>query len=564
MATTITRDGITWTLAGDHTHGVYPNGDPWVVGPVSVTAISPATRALTGGRVVHGSMKNYTPVSLYNGTTVLGDDYAQGFDSLPPAHTQYDEDLNVALDLPLALVAGDSLLSVESDTATTGVWFSCVNRAAVLTVVTAAPAADEFRPPYWYPDRPAAAAYRWNDGMLAHLPSVFPASFGASISDMATRLKSLWMQVGSAEGHWRLMPNLQCAPYYVGRSNELGEMFMALCSQIPVAQKRELAIAMVQYGIDIAWSVKNGFYCGTTHSTGKKAPVVFAALLLGHADLIDVNGLCRDDLQTPIEGKDREHRAVWGEDGQTFVVEETSPGVINFGQGGYTAAHVGLVDWGNFHWLNDGASDLADWNGPGYGNQYRQCCAASCWVSTYLSMMALGAQKLWGWSPYFDWVYRWITTAPTLGLSLQGMPAHVGAIFNSHKPNVRVGMRQIGLSVPGMPLMTMDTTPDTKRPWRLRIQLPVQLQAPGLLVRSEETATRPRGSYFGAPTKGHVYVDEATYYGSGFFNTDSNGVATIEMAAIDDVGETYTVQAGILINGEFHCTNALEVTVQEA
>jgi len=40
----------------------------------------------------------------------------------------------------------------------------------------------------------------------------------------------------------------------------------------------------------------------------------------------------------------------FGEIDQTFYVEETSPGVINYGVGGYTAADVGMAEWALRHW----------------------------------------------------------------------------------------------------------------------------------------------------------------------------------------------------------------------
>ena len=40
-ATSVSRHGITWTFDRDRVTGVYANGDPWVVGPVVITAITP-------------------------------------------------------------------------------------------------------------------------------------------------------------------------------------------------------------------------------------------------------------------------------------------------------------------------------------------------------------------------------------------------------------------------------------------------------------------------------------------------------------------------------------------
>jgi hypothetical protein len=52
----ITRDGVTWTFAAPVLAGQFVTGDPWVVGPVTVTAISPAPETAApfkNGSVVH-------------------------------------------------------------------------------------------------------------------------------------------------------------------------------------------------------------------------------------------------------------------------------------------------------------------------------------------------------------------------------------------------------------------------------------------------------------------------------------------------------------------------------
>jgi hypothetical protein len=576
MSTTITKDGITWTIDGTPATGTFIGGDPYVVGTINISAISPQTTTLTGGRKVHGSMLNIQHRPLYdpNGDPpYYANDFAQGLDSRPPSSTAYDDDLNVANDLPtLAMVAGDSLISCESDLAAPTADYTQVLRAAVLTCVTAAPGPNEFRPPYWNEARPSAP-YVWNDGMLDRLPKVFAASWGAGIADMATRARKLWSGIGHGEGIYRLRPKLNMEPYYVDLNKDLSRMMLALCSNIPNAQKRDLAIALCQTGIDYAWAAKNGSYQAGTHATGMKPIIVLMSMLLGHPDFDDVNALARTDLSVAYYqgGLTQDHRVVWGEDGQCFYVEETSSGVYNWGEGGYTAADVGNADWGNTHWVKHGESDVADWHyhydgwdPKSYNNGYRQCCAASGWVGTYLSMLAMGAVKMWNHNPYFDWVRRWIDAAPALGLSLQGLDADIQALWEPYKPQVMASMRQIGIANGSQPRITMDTVADNIRPWRLRVNVGVQLQVVGVLVRSEETALRPNPGYFGARTQGLVYLDQATYNGSLLFTTDANGVAVIDMQAIDDVGETYTVQAGILMGGQIVTTNALEITVTAA
>src|SRR5688572_21548862 len=74
--TSVSKDGISWTFSRSAPVGKFVTGDFYVVGPVTVTAISPPP---TNGR--NGSVKNLPPV-----------DDETGFDSRTDAN-RYDEDV---------------------------------------------------------------------------------------------------------------------------------------------------------------------------------------------------------------------------------------------------------------------------------------------------------------------------------------------------------------------------------------------------------------------------------------------------------------------------------------
>lgn len=595
MATTISHNGITWTLAGDRQHGTFIDGHPWVLIPAGqtdeVTAISPAFYVHTypGGatRPVHGSELNLqmqNAAGQPGGTAANVEAFFQGLDGITGGGRVYKEALNVGKTIaegtPLEVAPGDSLISVESNLGQTSEQSATVLRASVLTFVSTVPAANQFRPPYWGPNKPSTPYY-WSDGMLAKLPripelnSFFFGGWWAGNADwLATRAKALQLIIGHGEGQWRLMPSALCEPYYAWRMQELGWAMLALCADVDPMLKRELAIALVQQGIDFGWAVKNGFYCANTHATGRKPPIVFAALMLQHADFDDVNGMCRDDLQTFVSGHDRDHRVVFGEDGQTFFVEETAPGVFNYGHGGYTAGHVGNPDWGNTHTMADAVNDLADWNAmppsgqPGYrNNEYRRCCASSAWVGVYLAMTAMGAVKLWNWPAFFAYTRRWAEEATFYGA--EPMHSALPFVWNVLKPqildnDVSPSVRQIGLAGAGTPKIAMLNTPTATSPWQLRITTGIPGQRLGLLVRAEETAKYPAGAQLqDIGVFGLLFLDLNTVTGSLTFTTDANGEATISMQPIDAQGETYTVQAGVLDpQNRLMLTPALEVTIQ--
>ncbi|MHC4682155.1 MAG: hypothetical protein ACYTEK_26110, partial [Planctomycetota bacterium] len=85
----ITQFGITWTFDKDHLVGRFANGDYWVVGPVTIIGIAPASVEI-GGRVINGSMVNPSPRLRWT----------QGYDSAMYGRyagpRSYDPNLNAA------------------------------------------------------------------------------------------------------------------------------------------------------------------------------------------------------------------------------------------------------------------------------------------------------------------------------------------------------------------------------------------------------------------------------------------------------------------------------------
>ena len=129
-ATSVSRHGITWTFDRDRVTGFYANGDPWVVGPVVITSITPRPAV---GR--NGSMLN----------PALGS--RQAFDDRYIAtYNPYDNTLNVGIKLPLTVGANSSLIS--SISSVDYKQWGLTQMFAVLTCVSSAPPAGSFRPAY--------------------------------------------------------------------------------------------------------------------------------------------------------------------------------------------------------------------------------------------------------------------------------------------------------------------------------------------------------------------------------------------------------------------------------
>lgn len=130
-ATSINQYGITWNFNANYTTGQFVNGDYWVVGPVTITSISPATT--TSGRIMHGSMLNPKMSE------------SQGYDSSISYFT-YNASLNVARTMPLTIQPGNSLVSTISlSSPFPGVKYA-LKTAAVLTVMASAPPREPLGP----------------------------------------------------------------------------------------------------------------------------------------------------------------------------------------------------------------------------------------------------------------------------------------------------------------------------------------------------------------------------------------------------------------------------------
>ena len=98
---------------------------------------------------------------------------------------------------------------------------------------------------------------------------------------------------------------------------------------------------------------------------------------------------------------------LFGEDAQTFFVEETAPGVFNHGHGGYGADDVGLPEWGSRH-ADDPSHDHKAWG----ADPYRRCCSANAWSGFVLAARVMGLRDAWDHPPLFDYVDRYLQVEP--------------------------------------------------------------------------------------------------------------------------------------------------------
>lgn len=392
----VERHGITWQFDKEHLVGAFCNGDPWVVGPVRIVAISPQCTT-NGDRTMHGA--------------TLDPDAAQmrhGYDSLlfgQWSKENYDERRNVALAIArgeaLSFEPGHSLVSVISNESATGETPQLMV-AAVLTCVAKAPAEDAFRPPYCKA-APAAKTPRFRESQLdwTALAELQPVSGQPSLREFSPQFEKLWLDHFPSWLARFAHPTAAMKDYGRDLAADVGSAALLLNCKLPKADKRDLLVRFVQFGIDTYGCLLGGcrWPGNGGHSSGRKFPILFAGMLLRDDAMLAVGR----DYPSVRTARDEKVKAYFGEDSQTFVVAETAPGEFNWGKGNYSKEHVGLAEWGFMH-AEDPSKDDASWD----GNPYRRCCSANCWLGYCLAARAMGLVEAWHHDPFFAYVDRYM------------------------------------------------------------------------------------------------------------------------------------------------------------
>ena len=412
----ISQFGITYQFAQPVRAGQFVNGDWFVVGPVSLTDMSPACTTLNG-RVLHGAMVDPDPSVRDHGYD--SELYGAGNSAL------YHPTLNVALGLsaatPLVLQPNHSLIKVVSNTVTTLV--PQIRTCSVLTIVPEVPPADSFRPPYAGPDhtvRHDATMLDWSV-----LRALQPATGQPHIPTEAANFERPWLD--HCPG-WvsRYMHPVENMPDYGRDFTALYSQGALLCNlNVTQAERRQLLVRLVQIGIDFWGNVENGcrWEGNGGQGSGRKFPILFAGALLRDEEMLAVGLEYRSY---------RNANGTWvghfGEDCQTFYVAQTSATQINWGHGGYGTEDLGLPEWGFSHvdWPNN---DREPWD----GNSYRRCCTANAWIGEVLCARIMGLRDEWNHQALFDYMDRYVQTEPH-GWTYAWLP-WCGAMWDMHRAN---------------------------------------------------------------------------------------------------------------------------------
>lgn len=281
----ITKDGVTWTFSQSVPVGKFVNGDYFVLGPVTITSILP--RPTTSKPYKNGAVVDLpTP----NGKS--------GFDSR--LNDGVDEswwfDASLRRYPPITLKPGDSIVSsislakmhsLPEVMRATDKSASPVKTMSVLTVLSAAPPSDAFRPSYC--DR-TQTIYRAGQLKRTLLPSLSPPNPEGTpdLSQFEYWYRRPWIDTNPFlfDAPAKYMPSygqhIAFADSYAG---------LLLMLNFPAKEKVKLTNYLVQYGIDLYGCVQAGVSWPAFggHHSGRKFPIIFAGILLNDDGMKNVS-----------------------------------------------------------------------------------------------------------------------------------------------------------------------------------------------------------------------------------------------------------------------------------
>ena len=380
----ISQHGITWTFDQPVSAGQFVNGDHWVVGPVTITAINPPS-ITEEGRTLNGSMIN----------PEIGE--MQGYDSSrfgPAAYDpKYEDALNVAANIasgtPLLVPPGSSLISTISHPEAGK--RPQVSGAAILTVLEAPAPEGSFRPPQTGSDK----SLRWNISQIdwSKLKSLPAPAETPDLEKIASRLERPWIVQNPNWTGGFIHPDGNQPPYGRDISMALSDALLMANLDFPKAEKQDLVIRLVQYGIDVYGAARDGAiwvgYGG--HNQGRKMPLIFAGILLGDKDILAY--------------ADGNAHFIFQEDQQTWIIEKDDVGRTlhtkdNRKRDLYVAEDVGVAEWGEQH-SRQPQRDGRNWDAP-----YRRNVGSST-IGHALTARLMDAEDLWNWKPFFAYIDRY-------------------------------------------------------------------------------------------------------------------------------------------------------------
>ena len=364
--TEIESHGIIWTFSERVTTGTFLTGDPWVIGPVEIIGIRNTI-----------SSPDFEPRLHQNGSMInpLGDNgramrMYQGYDD---AMDTYRASLNAGLpngqpvspSNPVRLGAGDAFISsvswlyrsvTDSEPGTprinrtTGAPRPLIRAMGILTVLHAPPPANSFRPPYVGKNR--TVEYTLQDVNWRRLENFRAPSNHPDPSEVARRISRPWVDHVFEWSGAMLHPSMHMPNYGRDMGNITVDASLLVHLDIPTEQKRQIAINLIQMGIDFTGIADNGggWRANGGHGLGRKWPILFTGLMLENQHMMNVGQWPRE-FDTGVEfQEDQQHFHVTQAEVDLSQSSQWSPDSRNRNAGEaipYTEDDLGLPRLGN-------------------------------------------------------------------------------------------------------------------------------------------------------------------------------------------------------------------------
>ncbi|NLX57826.1 MAG: hypothetical protein GXY74_01915 [Phycisphaerae bacterium] len=438
LVSSVTYCDVTWTFSSPARVGRFITGDYYVIGPVTVSSISPSWDGVKNGSMFNKVVNNWNS-HLYSGldTRVLFGRYDASFRTDPP----------------VSMVAGDILVSsvglTRNAEPTTPFGElsnddSPIESTSVLHCLSAPVAPDAFRPGYTV--QPSATVYYSRNLNRALLPTV---NYGSTVYPLIFTWKhgifegktditiDLWSRAFARPWTGEIVwfgydAPVEYEPNYKHIAARMLSMAsLALATNETAANKEKLLIGMVQRGIDL-WAIVRGGHVGWPghggHGSSRKFCIVLAGALLG-----DTN------MASP---KTTYPSCLFGEDEQTCYGSDCwgdswTGATVVFGGHQYSIPQSWWLE--NIYGMPATGSathtggfyehiDPTEWNVDHYQSEsYRRCCNVNAWVGYDLVLLLMGLETQWNHDAFFDFCDRWMyednaATAALLEQALQQNP----------------------------------------------------------------------------------------------------------------------------------------------
>jgi hypothetical protein len=398
LANQLSQYGITWFFDKEYPYGQFANGDYWVVGPITITNITPDFDGLHHGWEVN---------PLFEGP--------QGFD-------ERAGNFNASLvpNLPYTAQPNESIVKAISYDLEKSECVPCLKTAAVLTVLSEPPpdnGAVIFRPPYVGDDKPF---YAITDLQRDLLPSYAPVPNAPTLAWIEDRYKRVQLDhKGGLTGRC-LRPVDNMPDYGSNVSRDNGDAALRLMLNDPLETKLPALIVYVQYGIDLYYMVLNGqtWPEGGGHTPGQKLPLTFASVLLD-------DGGMKEAIQTAT---------FFNEDVAVYSNNDTGVALYGFHDQYWSERQYwSTIETLDGFWSNADPYGYID-AGPEPGGSYQFCCVSQPWKGTALALHLMPVMKtVWYNQAFFDYVDRWVNlgtwTQPDPCAPYDGNPAHYGITY---------------------------------------------------------------------------------------------------------------------------------------